>query len=174
MGHLAVDRTFQLIKNRFYWPKMEGDIWYFISNIPPCSPLWLFTYWNIQWQIKYILLLTDHFIRYTRAYATRKKTAKTTANHLYNDFILRFGIPSKLLHDQGGEFEKEIFIKNLKLWTTSKHPQANKLTESMNQTVLSMLSTLPEKYKSNWKNYLNKVIHAYHCTRHSTTGFSPF
>ena len=110
-------------------------------------------------------MLTDHFIRYTRAYATRKKTAKTTANHLYNDFILRFGIPSKLLHDQGGEFEKEIFIKNLKLWTTSKHPQANKLTESMNQTVLSMLSTLPEKYKSNWKNYLNKVIHAYHCTR---------
>ena len=44
----------------------------------------------------------------------------------------------------------------------------------MNQTVLSMLPTLPEKYKSSWKNYLSKVIYAYNCTRHSGTGYSPY
>ena len=126
-----------------------------------------------------ILLLTDHFIRYTQAYPTKNKTAKTAANHLYNGFILRFGIPSKILHNQGEEFDNDLFknlanllgIQNLR--TTPYHPQTNGLTERMNQTVLSMLRTLPEKYKSSWKNYLSKVIYAYNCTRHSNTGCSP-
>ena len=44
----------------------------------------------------------------------------------------------------------------------------------MNQTVLSMLRTLPDKYKSSWKNYLSKVIYAYNCTRNSITAYSPY
>ena len=133
MRHLGVDRTLQFIKDRFYWPKMEEDIRYFISNICPCvrqkkpniqvtaplvpisssSPLEIIGIDFLHLEkssggFKFFILLTDHFTRYTQAYPTRNKTAKTTANHLYNDFILRFGIPSKL-HNQGGEFAKEIF-----------------------------------------------------------------
>ena len=56
-----------------------------------------------------LLLLTDHFTRYTQAYPTKYKAARTATNHLYNDFILRFGIPFKILHDRGGEFKNELF-----------------------------------------------------------------
>ena len=127
-----------------------------------------------------VALSIYYFTRYTQAYPTKNKVAKRAANHLYNDFILRFGIPSKILHDQGGEFENDLFM-NLanplgiqNLCTTPYHPQTNDLTERMNQTVISMLRTLPEKYKSSWKNHLSKVIYAYSCTRHSSTGYSPY
>ena len=205
MGHLHADRNLQLIREKFYWPKMEEGVYYFIGNlctyvrqkkphiqnrapllrIITSSPLEVvgLDFLHLEKSsrgFEYILLLTDHFTRYTQAYRTKPRTVKTAANHLYNNFILRCGIPSKILHDQGGNFENNLFkniaklleIQNLR--TTPCYLQTNGLTEIMNQTVLSMFRTLPEKYKLSWKNHLRKVINAYNCTRHSRTGYLPY
>ena len=37
-----------------------------------------------------------------------------------------------------------------------------------------MMHTLEEAEKSHWKYSLNKLIHAYNCTRNETTGYSPY
>ena len=37
-----------------------------------------------------------------------------------------------------------------------------------------MLRTLPENHKSKWASHVNHLIHAYNCTRHDTTGYSPY
>jgi len=109
-----------------------------------------------------------------------RPTARTAANKLCNDFILRFRFPARILHDQGGEFENKLFHHleecsgMLQSCTPPYHPQGNGKRERLNQTLLSMLRTLPENQKSRWKDSLNKVVHAYNCTRHETTGFSPF
>ena len=99
-------------------------------------------------------MIVDHLIRYTQAYATRNKSGKTAAEKLFNDFILRFGITDRILHDQEGEFKNKLF-KELKKYlgarhcqTTPYHSMCNGVVERMNSTLLQILRTLKETCKS--------------------------
>ena len=116
----------------------------------------------------------------TQIYATRNKSAITPASKLYNDSFLRFGTPQRILHDQGREFEDELF-RNLnktfgisRLRTTLYHPMTNGLVERVNSTLIQMLRTITERNKQNWKDELSKLTYPYNCSRNSVTGFSPF
>ena len=107
-------------------------------------------------------------------------SSTTAADRLYNDFVLRLGFPSKILHDQGREFENKLLQRLHKLSgvtrlrTTTNHPQGNGKVERFNRTLLSQVRTLPENKKEKWKDSLNNVLHAYNCTRNDVTGFSLF
>ena len=48
------------------------------------------------------------------------------------------------------------------------------MTERFNRTLLSMLGTLEPNQKSNWAAHLGALTHAYNCSKHESTGHSPF
>ena len=204
MGHLGAERVWQLARQRVFWPKMQADIEEYTQQRCRCltqregrqkpvapmvsihsmAPMELVAidYLHLDKSSsghEYVLLIVDHFTRYAQSYPTKNKTASAAAKHLYNDFILRFGLPSKILHDQGKEFENNLFKKLeeftgiTKLRTTPYHPQTNGAVERMNSTLLQMLWTLPENQKSKWPEKLNKLTFAYNATKHCSTGYSP-
>ena len=48
-----------------------------------------------------VLVITDHFTRYAQVYVTRTKTAQMTAKTLWDKFIVHYGLPKKILTNQG-------------------------------------------------------------------------
>ena len=61
-----------------------------------------------------------------------------------------------------------------KIWTNLYHLQTNGQCERFNSTLINMLGTLPKEKKSEWKNHIGTLVHAYNCTQNSATWFSPY
>ena len=83
-------------------------------------------------KVKHVLVIVDHFMRYTRAYVTKDQKASTAAKTLYDPvFISIFGAPERILTDQGKAFTSEVVeqlcsqFRISQLTTTAYHPQGN-------------------------------------------------
>ena len=130
--------------------------------------------------IENALVITDHFTRYALAYASKTQTAQATARILWDNFICHYGFPEQFISDQGRNFESDL-IQELckiagvkKLHTTPYHPQSNGQCERFNSTLCNMLGTLSDEEKSDWKSHLGCMTHAYNCTKHASTTYSPY
>lgn len=203
MGHLGLDRTLDLIRSRFYWPKMAKDVEDKIKSCRRCirrktppektaplvtiqttRPMELvcIDYLSLEpgsRNTKDVLVITDHFTKYTVAIPTKDQKATTVANSLWEQFLIHYGFPERILSDQGRDFESQ-HIHELcalagikKVRTSPYHPRGNPV-ERFNRTLLGMLGTLIEKDKSNWRDYVKPLTHAYNCTKNDVTGFSSY
>ena len=108
------------------------------------------------------------------------KLHRTTTRTLWDKFIVHYGLPEKILSDQGYNFESQLvadlskLMGMQKIWTSLYHPQTNGQCERLNSTLINMLGTLPPEKKSEWKNDIGLLVHAYNCTRNSAMGFRPY
>ena len=203
VGHLGQDRVLELLRDQFYWPGMYIDVASYLNSCPRClrrksqadqapllnievnQPLKLvhLDYLKIEpskGNVENVLIITDHSTRYVQAFPSKSQTALATAKLLWNNFILHYGFPEKIITDQGRNFESEL-IENLcqvagvkKLHTSPYHPQTNGQCECFNSTLSNMLGTLTPEQKKDWKNHVSAMVHAYNCTKNAATGFSPY
>ncbi|CAL9706631.1 unnamed protein product [Knipowitschia caucasica] len=203
VGHMGIDRTTDLVRARFYWPRMLTDITTKVQTCERCirykaraersaplvniqtnRPLELvcMDYLSLEPDgsgTKNILVITDHFTKYAVAVPTADQKARTVAKALWNTFFIHYGLPERLHSDQGRDFESALISELCSLLgikktrTTPYHPQGNPV-ERFNRTLLAMLGTLQEEDKVQWKNYVQPLVHSYNCTKNDTTGYSPY
>ncbi len=203
MGHLGIERTLDLIRSRFYWPRMANAVERKIRtcercvrrksavqkaapliNIRTSRPLELvcIDFLSVEpdsSNTKDILVITDHFTKYAVAIPTQNQKAQTVDRCLWDHFLVHYGFPEKLHSDQGPDFESNT-IRELcriagirKVRTTPYHLRGNPV-ERFNRTLLQMLGTLENKAKAHWKEYVKPLVHVYNCTRNDVTGYSPY
>ncbi len=138
-----------------------------------CGPLCLTNLGN-----EYILAITDHYTKYTRAIAMQRVQAKDIAEAFVNNWITWFGSPMQIHTDQGTNFESKLmhelcYVMDVeKTRTTPYRPSADGQVERYNQTMAQLLNALVTDYKD-WDLKLPLVTAAYNATSHSVTGFSP-
>ena len=127
-----------------------------------------------------MLVATDQFTKYAQAYPTHNQTARTTARTLFEKFFVHYGFPKRLHSDQGHNFESKLTealcaLSGIeKSRTTPYHPMGNGIAERFNSTLINMLRTLESNQKVDWKSHIGSMVHTYNCTKHDTTGFSPY
>ena len=203
VGHQGILRTLSLLRERFYWPGMQEEATQYVMHCSRClrrktphqvaplqpilvtQPLELvhMDYLSLEpskGNIENVLVITDHFTRYALAYPSKTQTAQATARILWDNFICHYGFPERFISDQGRNFESDL-IRELckiagvkKVHTTPYHPQGNGQCERFNSTLCNMLGTLSEEEKSDWKSHLGCMTHAYNCTKHASTTYSPY
>lgn len=204
VGHPGFDRTMDLARARFYWPRLQSTIEEKcktcercvrrkaravtaapLVNIKTSMPMELMCmdFLSIEPDLRdtrNVLVITDHFTRYAIAIPTKDQTAPTVAKALWTNVFQHYGFPARLHSDQGRDFESAVikelcnFLGIKKSRTTPYHPQGNGQVERFNQTLLKMLGTLEDEKKAHWREYVAPLVHAYNCTRNDSTGMSPY
>ena len=173
VGHQGQQRMLALAQECFWWPLMVEDCKALVRGCPRChtfkgvipkAPLCPikahaslelvhidFTSVESTMElskppsIKNILVITDHFTRYTMAVMMKDQMVKTIAKVLYERFIMVFGAPAKLLSDWGANFTS-VLVEELcivfsvqKCWTTAYYPQCNGQVECFHQMLFRMI-----------------------------------
>lgn len=134
-GHFGFKRTYDNIKEFYFWEGMFSDVLHFVNTCIKCfeykspnryKPVPIQRHYvpsrpmeyvsvDLVGKLpitakgnKYIITFVDHFTRYLKTYAMRTQSAIETADKLY-DFICTFGIMENLLSDLGSNMRSELF-----------------------------------------------------------------
>lgn len=199
VSHTGIQKTYELVNNRYFWKGMYSDTVNFVLSCPQCikhkaytikpAPLqcmWLptrpgqFVSMDIVGPIKdcgYALTFIDHFSRHMVLYSLNNLTTETVSKHLIN-YISHYGRMSYLLTDLGTQFRAEVFdLINKKLGiklvhSSVAHAQSNGKSERVNTSLKTAVLALHERGIS-FQNSL--IIHQslYNGTVHSVTNFTP-
>ena len=123
IGHLGLERSLDLLKDRLYWVGMTADM---ENHIQTCDGFLCFKnkpqktelypikathllelihmdFLNIEscktGKDVNILMVTDHFTQYAQAFVTPSQTAWVVAQTLWDKFFMHYGLPEKILSD---------------------------------------------------------------------------
>ena len=205
-SHLGKKKVLRLLNKYFFWYKMDRDVAWWIRtcevcqrrkrpNKEPRAPMTKFVSGFPNERVamdvvgpakesrngnKYVLCITDHFSKYTKAIPMPDQVAMRVAKIFVQEWVYMWGEPLSVHTDRGANFESELlaevcrWLQVSKTRTTAYHPQGNAQVERYNQTVIDIVSKLTNKETfEDWDEQVPIAVSAYNATEHATTGFTP-
>lgn len=203
-GHLGFFKTYERIRERYFWDHMLQDIATWVSTCEQCirrkrtktigllKPMHSsIPFETIGMDIlgpfsptkngnRYIIVIVDYFTKWVEAFALPDQSTLEIAKKLVEEVVCRHGAPRRILTDQGSNFSSALaqdiyqVLNSKKVRTTAYHPQTDGLTEKFNHTLATMLTHYVNEYEDDWDEYINYVLFAYRTAAHHSTKYSPF
>ena len=102
-------------------------------------------------------------------------TAEGTAKLLLENLYKRFGLPDKIISDQGPQFASKAFVELLKLLgvksalSMAYHPQTDSTTERVNQEIKAYLGIYCASHPEEWVAALSTLEFTHNNQRHRKT-----
>ncbi len=121
----------------------------------------------------------DSFSKFAEAIPIRSHTATVVARRLVDNVFSRYGVPIRILSDQGPEFESALMADLClsygieKIRTSSYKPSTNGAIERFHRTLNSMLGKVVAESQRDWDQHVAPVMAAYRSTIHASTGYTP-
>jgi hypothetical protein len=205
--HQGKKRFYQcLLTLGYYWPTMKKDAADFVKTCHTCqvqanlihthptslqnmATSWSFHTWGLDLigpinpasgGYIWILVAIEYFTKWVEAIPLRKAIGTAVANFIREHIITRFGIPYKLINDNGTPFINKDVREVLEHYrvkhrrSTPYYPQGNGQAEATNRILLRILSKMVFDYGNDWRAHLADVLWAYRSSPKTATGFTPF
>ena len=149
LGHPGIGCMKALMRSYTYWPNMDKDIEQVVKTCKGCqlaakAPPVKFTPWpktDVPWTRlhifyagpmngNYYLIVVDSFSKWPEIFKCKRPTA-TVTKYFLTELFARFGVPEKIVSDNGTQFtgsEFKTFCKTLgidHITTSPYHPRSN-------------------------------------------------
>jgi hypothetical protein len=161
-----------------------------VSVMNPIIKLWPFRGWGMDMIDKinppsskchkYILAITDYFIKWVEAIHMKSVTSKDVIDFIKEHGIHRFEIPQTITTDGGSVFISEEFRKfaadvGIKLIILSPYySQANGQAEAANQSIIKLIKRKINEHPRRWHEVLSEALWAHRISCHGATKTSPY
>lgn len=203
-GHYGIERTYQRIARRFYWPGMRKAITEHVgrciecqrfkaTNLKPAgllqTPIQSQRFEVIAIDLfgplpetptgqRWIFIIEDTTSRWTEIFPLKTATAEACARCLIDEIVLRYGVPRKVISDNGVQFVTAVMqqvahvLGFKQCLTPVYHPESNPV-ERKNRDMKSQLAILTSTDHTVWDEKIPSIRFAMNTAKCESTGYSP-
>lgn len=208
LGHTSSEKTMERVRTRYHFPKLQETVEKYVKSClscqmrkpPPegtygkiknvfCEELNVFDLVSIDFcgpfpvSLRgniYIVAAIDYKTRYIVAKAVRDATSKTAARFVIEELICKFGVPKRILSDNGPCFTANFYQEINRglganpIYSSSYHPMGHGLIERVFRTVQDILAKYVAGNQKSWCKYLQPAIFAMNSSVQKSLKYSPF
>jgi hypothetical protein len=128
---------------------------------------------------RFILVAIDYFTKWVEAASYANVTRQVVARFLKKEIICRYGVPERIITDNGSNLNNKMMKELCKDFKIEHHnsspyrPKMNGVVEAANKNIKKIVQKMVVTYKD-WHEMLPFALHGYRTSVCTSTGATPF